>query len=83
MYEGIIFAAFLGISLVAHGTAEYYEHRKARTGEASPFSHHRAGVLTLLAPFCIHYLTHPAFWHAVKEYIIHLVVYSGLVIPGH
>lgn len=66
-HEFIVFIAFVGI----HGIAHFTEHFKESKIYHKIVSMHIFAVIV-----------HPAVGHAVVEYIVHIVVYSGRII-GH
>lgn len=73
--EALSFSAFLVISFGWHAAAHVAEKVHAKFG------------VKVRVPRSIGYvavpLIHPQTLEAVREYLVHLVVYSGLVLPAH
>ena len=67
--ELAIFAAFAALASLHHAFAERHELHKAH-------GWHKLAAIWAVA-------LSPAFWHAVQEYMVHFVVYSGHVLPQH
>lgn len=79
MKEATIFAAFFAITLVAHTVQHKYHDFKEKHPESVIKMHIRSKVIA----FVLTSLLHPNLWFAVKEYLVHLIVYSGSVIGAH
>lgn len=75
--EALNFTAFVIMALATHWFAEWYhEHHHA--------AHPRiAGAVHKLVPTVAVVVSQPHFWMGVKEYLVHLVVYSGYILPPH
>lgn len=79
--EALNLAAFIAISFSSHYVAEAWDrwHQKHKPTTPSPSKHRCAVVVTIVSSVIVQ----PHFWHGIKEYAIHLVVYSGFVLPTH
>jgi hypothetical protein len=51
----------------------------ARPGRRGFFTRQHAHYWTVVAAG----LTHPSVWHAIRDYVTHLIIYSGYVLPTH
>ena len=69
MLEVAIFFAMYGAAFTFHSYAKKAEAAK----------HEGHGISAAVAIFA----SHPATIDAVKEFVIHILVYSGKVIPAH
>lgn len=70
MEHALVFAAFYLSGLVLHKAVSKVEAHKAAGG------HMKGAALGA-------FFANPAMFDAVREFIIHVVVYSGKVIPAH
>ena len=78
MKEFLIFAAFYAVILGAQFMHARYERRKMDKLDhvKSHINAKIVGVVGVVAQ-------HEPLWHAMKDYVVHVVVYSGAVIPAH
>lgn len=75
--EALNFCTFVGLSFFCHWFGEWYHHHHLDTHPQLKQAVQRyMPVLVLL-------VSQPHFWHGVKDYLIHLFIYSGLVLPTH
>lgn len=92
MLECVIFLAFVLLAVLFDILDRHIEHRHQQklyeAARVNQYQHkrrqvtrlrrHRRAVLILTAA-----LSHPVTWHALHEYAVHLVVYSGKLLPSH
>ena len=86
MYRELLtFAVMYALALVAHSLHGHAGRRRAHRREVQATLAARRGVRAYLRrhvlALCVATASHPVTHATVKEYIIHLVVYSGYVIP--
>lgn len=78
--HAVVFGAFVGLSVGWHIAEEkihrWKQHRSEALPHGEPVRHSR--LFLLLTP-----ASHPYVWDGIREFCVHLVVYSGLVIPPH
>jgi hypothetical protein len=73
--ELCIFLCFVGLAFLWH----WLERKTTHNHECHEFQcHWRRHLKWLLIP-----LAHPAVIHGIREFMVHLVIYSGLIFGGH
>jgi hypothetical protein len=81
----LAFLCFLGLSVGGHALGQYCETRRKRKAEAEAeqasvaATLHRHTVVALVGSSVFH----PTTLEALKEFAVHIVVYSGAVLPKH
>lgn len=79
--EALNFTAFMFLSFSSHWIADLWDKWQAKhRPNLLPVSHHRRAVVITAVSSVV---SQPSFWHGVKDYLIHFVVYSGIVLPTH
>jgi len=73
MTHFLAFCAFYGIALCFHALGHFLTN-KAHKSDANAH-----GIAVIVATGA----SHPVTLDAVKEFVVHVIVYSGYVIPGH
>lgn len=75
------FFCFLALSFGAHMLQHYCQKRRERkTGLPEPAKAlHAHGVIAIIGSTVFH----PTTLEAVKEFAVHIVVYSGMILPKH
>lgn len=71
MGELVNLAVFFGLSAAFHIAQEKLKHKygnRISSGHA---------VLVAAA------VSHPITWHSLQEYAVHIVIYSGYILPKH
>lgn len=83
--ELLVFCAFLGLGLCAHKLSHWIEHCKSIDLEEDKrkvrrfFKKHTPRFILVITGMVFH----PHTMHAIHEYAVHIVVYSGYIIKGH
>lgn len=78
--QAIVLLAFVGLSVVWHIVEDKIHERKLKRAEVNPTSEPKrhSRLFLLLTP-----VSHPYVWDGIREFVVHLVVYSGHLLPVH
>lgn len=81
MKEGLNFIAFVALSFCFHWVGQLWSKYREKRAKKGPKleAYHKAAIVTAAASVA----SQPHFWEGVKEYVVHVVVYSGHVLPPH
>lgn len=73
----LIFAAMLGLAVVFHWLESVAEERWNKAHPKDKGHYHKCSAVLMAG------LAHPATWSSFHDFMVHIVIYSGKVIPVH